>query len=248
MKTSSHSATRRTACVYNVLAAGYDRWWRGYVRHTNAALARAAAVRPAAKQAPRPEGGSTPRGGSTPGVRPGEAVLDAACGTGAFGERLLRTCPEQRYTGADASAQMLYAARAKLRRYPHVRLVRADVAALPFASGSFEVVVSGSALHTFADPLGALREARRVMDPGGRLVLPDWCRDDWRMRWMDAVLRRLDPSHRRTYTAAELHVLLRRAGFHVRRLRRFEVGWVWGLMVAEAVPARRRGSRHERSD
>ncbi len=203
---------RSAEMQYDRMAGWYDRWWCGYVRRTTAAAQGLAAV------------------------RPGERVLDVGCGTGALGARLLRLRPEQPYAGVDPSAKMLAAAREKLARYPNVQLYKAEAAALPFAEASFDAVASVSALRYFARPQQALAEMRRTLHPKGRLVLVDWCADVRAMRLADAVLRRLEPAHRRVYTAAELRRLLGEAGFAVRHLHRFRAGRFWRLMAACAAP------------
>lgn len=54
---------------------------------------------------------------------------------------------------------------------PH--LCRGDASALPFPADTFDTIVNTMAFSGYADPLGAMREARRVLKPGGRLVLID---------------------------------------------------------------------------
>jgi len=82
-----------------------------------------------------------------------------------------------------------------------VRVVRGDAAALPFAAGRFDACISQEALLHIADKASVLREARRVLVPGGRLAFSDWIArpglgDGERRRlddWMAAVtLRSLD--------------------------------------------------------
>lgn len=167
---------------------------------------------------------------------PHEAVLDVGCGTGAFEARLLARYPSQRITGVDLSARMVAVAREKLSGYPSAAFVQAPASALPFADGAFDVVVSASVFHYFEDPHAALGEMQRVLRPGGRLVLLDWCRDFWTCRVMDAVLTLLDPAHRTCYTLADLLAMLRHAGLAVRRFERFRLDLIWGLMITEAAP------------
>lgn len=69
--------------------------------------------------------------------------------------------------GLDISADQLRVARA---RVPGARLVRADAAALPFGDGSFDAVVAVFVHTDLDDLLGAVREAARVLKPGGRFV------------------------------------------------------------------------------
>jgi demethylmenaquinone methyltransferase/2-methoxy-6-polyprenyl-1,4-benzoquinol methylase len=99
-------------------------------------------------------------------LRPGERVLDLACGSG----DLAAVAAERgvRVVGLDFSAGMLRAAR---QRRLACALVRGDALALPFADGVLDAVVSGFALRNFVDVGAALAECARVLRRGGRLAL-----------------------------------------------------------------------------
>jgi SAM-dependent methyltransferase len=91
----------------------------------------------------------------------------------AVGDGLYPTLRSLRATlvGVDVSPTVVAAARA---RYPELETAVADVRALPYADGSFDVVVSNSTLDHFDSPGEielALRELRRVLAPGGVLVV-----------------------------------------------------------------------------
>jgi malonyl-CoA O-methyltransferase len=106
-------------------------------------------------------------------------VLDLGCGTGADLDALGRAWPEAQRIACDWSPAMLAAAR---RRTPALGrwlpwlsrgapgLVCADVARLPLASGSVQLVWSNLMLHWLPDPAAALREALRVLEVGGLLI------------------------------------------------------------------------------
>jgi demethylmenaquinone methyltransferase/2-methoxy-6-polyprenyl-1,4-benzoquinol methylase len=100
------------------------------------------------------------------GLRPGDRVLDLACGSGDLAAEA--RAAGARVIGLDFSAGMLRAARA---RQVGCALVRADALALPLPDASVDAVVSGFALRNFVDLAAALAESARVLRPGGRLAL-----------------------------------------------------------------------------
>jgi SAM-dependent methyltransferase len=101
----------------------------------------------------------------------GDAVLDVACGPGVVAAAAAeRVGPSGAVTGVDVNPGMIAVA-ARDRR---VRWVQADAARLPFADGGFDRVLCQAGLQFVPDRLGALREMRRVLRPGGRLALLVW--------------------------------------------------------------------------
>lgn len=95
-------------------------------------------------------------------------ILDVGAGTGALAARLTGASPGRRITLVDLAPGMCAAARSVV---PRAHVVRADAEALPFREGGFEAVVSSSAFQWLSRLEPALREARRVMAPGGTIVL-----------------------------------------------------------------------------
>jgi SAM-dependent methyltransferase len=102
------------------------------------------------------------------GVRAGDVVLDAGCGTG-------RALPVLRaavgasgtVVGVDLTAEML----AEARRRSRSGLVRGDALHLPLRTGSCDAVLASGLVSHLADPAGGLRELARVARPGARLAL-----------------------------------------------------------------------------
>ena len=99
-------------------------------------------------------------------------VLDVGCGTGFLTFELAAL--GHRVIGIDFAVAMLgEAARKATKRNVSVRFQQADAEALPFASRSFDLVISRHLLWTLADPEAAINEWIRIIRPGGRLVVVD---------------------------------------------------------------------------
>ena len=103
---------------------------------------------------------------------PSDRILDLGCGTGIVARVLReRLGGGARLVGLDLSGAMI----AKARSIAHdIEWHEGNATALPFADGSFDVVLSQQMLQFCRDRQAAAREIRRVLAPGGRLVASTW--------------------------------------------------------------------------
>jgi len=113
------------------------------------------------------------------GLPAGARILDAGCGTGNY---LVRLCEHgYQVLGLDTAGHMLARARKKIHRLARsagrsAQLHQSSLeSALPLADQAFDCIVSINALYMIEDPQSALREFRRVLRPGGLLVLSHPC-------------------------------------------------------------------------
>jgi SAM-dependent methyltransferase len=167
------------------------------------------------------------------GIGPGFRVLDIGCGTGLSLAGLARAvAPAGSVTGLDHAPALLEEAKERVAAAGIAAMVRFDVGdahALPYADGSFDAAHISRVLIHLTDPDRALREARRVVKPGGRVVAiePDF--DGLRVDHVDPeAVRLLIAGHSATIhhpaMGLELFRRLDDAGFVER-----EVAWVTEL-------------------
>jgi demethylmenaquinone methyltransferase/2-methoxy-6-polyprenyl-1,4-benzoquinol methylase len=166
-------------------------------------------------------------------VRPGDRVLDAACGTGDLALADARAGAGE-VVGVDFSPRMLERAR---RKSGEIEWVEADLLELPFPDASFDAATVGFGIRNVPELERGLRELRRVLRPGGRLGLLEITRPRGFLRpfftlWFDRLvplLGRVLPgggayaylpaSVRRFPGAEELADLLESTGFADVRFR-----------------------------
>lgn len=151
-------------------------------------------------------------------------ALDIATGTGHTALALAPHVAE--VVGIDITPQMLNLARALAegRGVMNVTFEVADAHALPYQDASFELVTCRRAPHHFADLGKALAEMRRVLRPGGRLVIDDRSgpSHDPLHDLMNELDRLHDGSHVRQHRPEEWKALLSEAGFVVDRVAEYE--------------------------
>jgi len=115
----------------------------------------------------------------------GKQVLEIGLGEGADSERLIRR--GARWSGVDLTAESVarVQTRLTLRELPYEELRQGSVLDLPFADGSFDVVFSHGVLHHVPEIKQAQREIRRVLRPGGQLVIMVYAR--WSLNYLVSI-------------------------------------------------------------
>lgn len=172
------------------------------------------------------------------GVKRDTQVLDIACGPGFVASAAVDRGAVA--SGVDFSPAMLAVARAREGR---IRFEVGDAEVLPFADGVFDAVVANFGIHHVPQPARALREAFRVLRPGGRVAFSFWADPADNIAWklvFDAVARHGDRAAARTPapgggfgTAEQCAEALRTAGFTDCATR--TVRAVWRLPDAAAL-------------
>jgi len=165
-------------------------------------------------------------------LEPTDRVLDVGCGTGELLARLAAKYPDARLAGLDPVPDMLEVAKRKLSDKVDLRVGWANE--LPWPDASFDIVVSCNMFHYITHPVEAIQEMERVLRPGGRIVITDWCDDYLACRVCNLYLRLTNRAFYKTYRHAECLELLHAAGYGDIQLERYKISWLWGLMTATA--------------
>jgi ubiquinone/menaquinone biosynthesis C-methylase UbiE len=194
---------------YAAEAAAYDRKWAFYIEAT---------TRETLVRMP---------------LRGDERVLDVGCGTGELLSSIAERHSRAKLAGIDPVAEMLAVAAKKLAgRNADLRVGWADE--LPWPNASFDLVVSCNVFHYISHPGPALRQMTRVLAPGGRIVITDWCDDYLACRLCSLYLHWTGAAFYKIYSARECEDLLQAAGHDVR-IERYKISWLWGLMTVTAA-------------
>jgi ubiquinone/menaquinone biosynthesis C-methylase UbiE len=164
----------------------------------------------------------------TAGLEPGATVLEVAPGPGYLAVEMARS-GRLRVTGLDISRTMVQIATENARTAGATVDVRqGDVSSMPFAAGSFDLIVCQAAFKNFKRPVEALDEMHRVLRAGGVAVIEDMNRDAsnadvaaevraMRLSRVNSFTTRLILSRflrRRAYSPARFRALVARTAFH----------------------------------
>jgi SAM-dependent methyltransferase len=184
-----------------------------------------------------------------------ERVLDVGSGAG---HTALAFAPHVReVVGLDLTQAMLdeAAALAARRGIANLRFERGDAMALPYPDADFDLVTCRVCAHHFERPGRALREAARVLRPGGRLVLVDSVAPEEPVQdtFLNAIELLRDPSHVKDHSVSQWLRFLDAAGLagECLQVRRLEIDfddWVLRMATPPAVVAVLRGMLADATD
>ncbi|MEO6457798.1 MAG: class I SAM-dependent methyltransferase [Chloroflexia bacterium] len=136
---------------------------------------------------------------------PSGRALDLGCGTGLNLDFLSHYA---RPVGTDFSEEALRFCRER----GHQLLCKADAAALPFQDGEFDIITALDVIEHLDDDLAALTEIRRVLRPGGLVIISVPAYPALWSYWDDIL------GHRRRYTTKMMEAVVRKSGLRLRRV------------------------------
>jgi ubiquinone/menaquinone biosynthesis C-methylase UbiE len=163
-------------------------------------------------------------------------LLDVGCGTGTFDAMLAASSLPARIVGLDYSPAMCKIANSKAQAAgvsDRVRYVSADSEHLPFADASFDVVTCSNSFHHYPNQAEVVKDFRRVLRPGGRLMLIDGYRDVlWGWIMFDVIVTHIE---KQVYHAPwkVIRQYFADAGFQDIRRRKFNI--VFPLLLTVGV-------------
>lgn len=150
-----------------------------------------------------------------------ERVLDVAAATGRLLQLAAEALPQGQAIGLDLSAAMVRLAQTKVvkAKTGQASVMRSEGADLIFKSAVFDMVFCVFGLYHFRDPLAALKEVKRVLKKGGRLILCEYeaPADPGLRAALTESFQLVHPDYR-LYTGPELYTLVSGAGLSRERL------------------------------
>jgi ubiquinone/menaquinone biosynthesis C-methylase UbiE len=151
----------------------------------------------------------------TPKISPGATVLDIGCGQGWQLAEIRKLRPDAKLHGMDISPKLVSLARAHV---PDGDFQTGDADNLNYDDAQFDVVLMTEVLEHLSDPVLALTQLKRVLKPGGWLLMTvpnrDWMRYDWYLSNRKAY----QPVDDKWYRVNEVQKYLKEAGFDICRI------------------------------
>lgn len=192
-------------------AADYDQRWRSYNKITAAKTLSLLQTEPTAKD---------------------QALVDIGCGTGLLLKIVSHSYPAIKLHGCDITPAMITKARLALGSAVDLQVAAAEK--LPYVQKQFDFAVCNSAAQHFLSIPNALREAERVLKPGGQFVLTAWSTDELMPRLHYKLLQARNVAIQQVMSSAEYCKQLELAGFCISAVQPFRAGPQWGLISISA--------------
>ncbi len=153
-------------------------------------------------------------------------VLDVGCASGWFLDKFHGFYPEADLTGVDASDKAISYGK---KFYKGINLIHADAHKLPFGNKNFDLVLCTEVLDHVAEPLKVLKEIKRVLKPGGIVIVELDDSQNFIFRFIWYVWIHLPGSvwnhaHIHEFSIEKLESMIKRSGFRIIKKRIFRLG------------------------
>ena len=149
-------------------------------------------------------------------------LLDCGCGTGPMISLLYEKDPSKHYTGLDITPRMIETAKAK--DLEGVKWVVGDCENLPFGEDSFDAVICSNSFHHYPNPQAFFNSVKKVLRPGGRLILQDYTASKpllWLMNHTEMPIANLvGHGDVKAYSLDEIREFCKRAGLKIEKLEK----------------------------
>jgi ubiquinone/menaquinone biosynthesis C-methylase UbiE len=157
------------------------------------------------------------------GAGPEDTVLDVACGPGLLACAFAKVAKHA--IGIDMTPAMLEQARKTQEEQglQNLSWQQGDVYSLHFPPSQFSIVSSRFVFHHLQDPLAALKEMKRVCQPGGKIVVADMAPQPAKADALNAAEKLRDPSHVRALPVDELRGLFQQAGLDAPQINSYRM-------------------------
>jgi ubiquinone/menaquinone biosynthesis C-methylase UbiE len=163
-----------------------------------------------------------------PHVKPTSTILDLGCGPGTITRGFCRFVPEGSVVGIDAGESVIETARtsAPKAEYPNLSFQVGDITKrLPFEDGSVDIVYTSQTLLHIPSPVQVMREAYRILKPGGMLAMRETDTVTWHPSspqteaYREALSKAIPPGAQGMGAGRRLHVWAKEAGFEPSRMQ-----------------------------
>lgn len=168
-------------------------------------------------------------------LKENDKVLDCGCGEGFYLMVLNSLFPKLKITGYDNDAKMLSKAGKWLKGKKNIQIINGDICKIPFKNKTFDKIILSEVLEHLNDDYSALLEVKRILKPGGKVVITvpnhnypffwdplNWTRERLGLGHFNKdieLLAGLWSMHLRLYYPKELESLAKKAGFKIEKIK-----------------------------
>lgn len=146
-------------------------------------------------------------------LQAGVHFLDIGCGTGwAVGQVGKLVNDEGLFYGVDLSVKMIEKAKSNFSAREHLVFKQANVESIPLDSDFFDIIICTNSFHHYPNPVKALDEMNRLLRSGGTVYILDPTADSVLVKFIDKIIRMVEPEHVKMYSSKEFQELFAGAG------------------------------------